>query len=65
MCKGGGGKEGGYSWMKKSRILETRNLSTDADSSTAAKKLLSIFFCFYAFQRVRVTMAKFLNVADM
>ena len=29
---------------KKSRIWETKNLSTDADSSTAAKKLLSIFF---------------------
>ena len=28
----------------KSRILETLNLSTDANSSTAARKLLSIFF---------------------
>ena len=28
---------------KKSRIRETKQLSTDADSSTAAKKLLSIF----------------------
>ena len=27
---------------KKSRIQETKNLSTDADSSTAAKKLLSL-----------------------
>ena len=30
--------------MKKSRILETPTLSTDAESSTTAKKLLSIFF---------------------
>ena len=29
---------------KKSRIWETMNLSTDTDSSTDAKKLLSIFF---------------------
>ena len=29
---------------KKSRIRETKNLLTDADSSTDAKKLLSIFF---------------------
>ena len=29
---------------KKSRIRETPNLSTDADSSTAVKKLLSFFF---------------------
>ena len=28
---------------EKSRIRETPTLSTDADSSTAAKKLLSIF----------------------
>ena len=31
-------------FLKQSRIRETKNLSTDADSSTAAKKLLSIFF---------------------
>ena len=30
-----------------SRIQETKNLSTDADSSTAAKKLLSIFLFFF------------------
>ena len=29
---------------KKSRIRETKNLLTDADSSTAGKKVLSIFF---------------------
>ena len=29
---------------KKSRIRETKHLSTDADSTTATKKLLSIFF---------------------
>ena len=29
---------------KKSRIQETKHLLTDADSITAAKKLLSIFF---------------------
>ena len=29
---------------KKSRIQETKHLWTDVDSSTAAKKLLSIFF---------------------
>ena len=28
----------------KSRIRETKNLLTDADSSTSTKKLLSIFF---------------------
>ena len=30
--------------LKKSRIRETKNLSPAADSSTTAKKLLSIFF---------------------
>ena len=33
----------GYNKYKKTRIRETKHLSTDADSSTAAKKLLSIF----------------------
>ena len=33
-------------WKKKSRIRETKHLSTDADSSTTAKKLLSILFIF-------------------
>ena len=31
-------------FLQKSRIWETQDLSTDADSSTAAKKLLSIFY---------------------
>ena len=30
--------------VKKFRIREAKTLSTDADSSTAAKKVLSIFF---------------------
>ncbi len=41
-----------WSWKKKSRIRETKHLSTDADSSTAAKKLLSIF-CFIPPRRRR------------
>ena len=32
---------------KKSRIRETPNLSTDADSSTAAKKLLRLYFSIF------------------
>ena len=52
---GGDEEEGGeiFPWTltaltskQKSRIRETPNLSTDADSSTAAKKLLSIFFVY-------------------
>ena len=35
-------------FYKKSRIRETKHLSTDVDSSTAAKKLLSIFLSFPA-----------------
>ena len=31
-------------FQKKSRVQETKNLLTDADSSTAGKKVLSIFF---------------------
>ena len=31
---------------QKSRIRETKNLSTDADSSTAAKKLLRFYFVY-------------------
>ena len=40
------GENAPYCHKKKSRIRVTKHLSTDADSSTAAKKLLSIFFKF-------------------
>ena len=33
-----------YLTLKKSRIRETKHLLTDAESSTAGKKLLGIFF---------------------
>ena len=40
--------KGKYRYLKKkSCIRETPNLLTDADSSTAAKKLLSIFSSFF------------------
>ena len=39
--------------FEKSRIRETKNLSTYADSSTAAKKLLSIYIYFFTSTRGR------------
>ena len=39
-----GGTKGRVHKKKKSRIRETPNFSTDSESSSAAKELLSLFF---------------------